>query len=365
MSHLKEPETLVKFPGDGRFNLNLIFYIFVIAASLYVLSVGKSLLIPLFLAVFIWYLINVLTEVYEKIPLWRRKRLPHAVAFLSSLLTIAAVLTLVINLVYNNILDVVSMAPTYQRNLEQVIGKIFSFLQLDEPLTVRQLIRDVNFAAMATPMARGVTGFISRGGIVIIYLLFLFLEQRSFTPKFLALIKNPKRQKEVSRLIARIDADIRMYLGIKTLTSLTTSLLSYVIFIIVGLDFASFWAFTIFLLNFIPTIGSIIATIFPSILALLQFEDFRPFLIVIIGVTTIQQLMGSFLEPRFMGDRLNLSPLVILLSLALWGRLWGVSGMLFSVPITSIIMIVLSHFPQSRAVAVALSRNGNIREEDE
>jgi predicted PurR-regulated permease PerM len=128
----------------------------------------------------------------------------------------------------------------------------------------------------------------------------------------------------------------------------------------VGVDFASFWAVLIFLLNFIPTIGSIIATAFPSLLALVQFETAGPFFITISILTAIQFSIGSLIEPKLMGNRLNLSPLVILLSLGLWGSIWGIPGMFLCVPITVIIMIICAYFPETRPIAVALSGNGEL-----
>ena len=325
-------------------------------ATLYVLAIGKNILIPMVFSVFIWYLINVLTSVFKRLRFGKKRTLPVPIAFTGALISIGAFLFFSVHIISTNLAEVIAMAPTYQRNLVRVIEQIFTNLPLEEPPTIRMLIREINFTAMATPLARGLTGFLGRGVIIIVYVLFLFLEQRSFGKKFIALA-NSDRQDEIKGMITRIDKDIRMYIGIKTSMSIITGILSYIILKFIELDFASFWAFTIFLLNFIPTVGSIVATIFPSLLALVQFENFQPFFVVIISITAIQQFIGNFLEPRLMGDRLNLSPLVILLSLALWSRLWGIAGMLFCVPITSIAMITLSHFQQCNCIAGLLSRN--------
>jgi predicted PurR-regulated permease PerM len=129
----------------------------------------------------------------------------------------------------------------------------------------------------------------------------------------------------------------------------------------VGLDFAIFWAFLIFLLNFIPNIGSLIATLFPSALALIQFENtFAPFLVILIGVGAIQLLVGNLIEPRMMGSSLNISSLAVILSLSLWGTIWGITGMVLCVPITVIMMIIFAQFPTTRPVAILLSENGQL-----
>ena len=190
--------------------------------------------------------------------------------------------------------------------------------------------------------------------------MFLFLEQRSFGPKIKGMARGNIKETEVIKIIEHIDRDTRKYIGIKTFSSLTTALLSYGVMTWAGLDFAAFWALLIFFFNFIPTVGSILATVFPSILALIQFENPTTVGLVIGGIMATQILVGNLLEPRLMGNSLNLSPLVILLSLGLWGSLWGVSGMFLCVPITVIAMIICSHFPQTRPIAVLLSGNGQI-----
>ena len=160
-------------------------------------------------------------------------------------------------------------------------------------------------------------------------------------------------------MLARIRKDVRLYIGIKVLTSATTGLLSYMVLSWIGVDFASFWAVLIFFLNFIPTIGSIIATLFPSALALVQFDTFAPFFIVVVSITAIQLLIGSFIDPKLMGNKLNLSPLVILLSLSLWGAVWAFRHV-FVCALHGDHHDCLWVFPATRPVAILLSGNGQL-----
>jgi predicted PurR-regulated permease PerM len=188
----------------------------------------------------------------------------------------------------------------------------------------------------------------------------LLLEQRTFGDKIRAIVRDPERQKDAFELIDKMRSDIRTYVGIKVLTSATTGIISYFVLTKVGVHFASFWAVLIFLLNFIPTIGSIIATAFPSILTLVQFDTLGPFIVTVSVLTAVQFCIGSLFEPKLMGNRLNLSPIVILLSLGLWGSIWGIPGMFLCVPITVIIMIICSYFPETRPFAILLSGNGKV-----
>jgi len=145
------------------------------------------------------------------------------------------------------------------------------------------------------------------------------------------------------------------------LLSLVTAIASWVIMKWVGLDFAEFWALLIFFLNYIPNIGSFVATAFPAILALIQFQSWLPFVIITSGIVSIQFIIGNIVEPRFLSKSLNLSPLVILFALSLWGAIWGVLGMFLSVPITVMMMIVFAHFDSTRAVAILLSKDGYVK----
>jgi len=166
---------------------------------------------------------------------------------------------------------------------------------------------------------------------------------------------------QVFDIIDHIKKDIKTYFVIKTLISLATGITSYIIFISFGVDFALFWAFLIFLLNYIPTIGSIIAVIFPVIFSLLQFESWTITIFLGIFLTGTQMFYGNFLEPKLQGNRLNLSPLIIIFSLLFWGQIWGVVGMLLCVPIMVMINIVLAHIPATRPIAILLSEQGNVR----
>ena len=159
----------------------------------------------------------------------------------------------------------------------------------------------------------------------------------------------------------RIDRDIHTYLGVKTAVSFTSAVLAYILMRIVGLDFAEFWALLIFILHFIPTIGVIVATLLPTLLAAVQFDDLGQFLILGIGITAIAQLMGNVVEPNVMGESLNLSPLTVIIALIIWGSLWGIVGAFLCVPLTVILVIVLSNFDSTRWVSILLSKTGEVR----
>lgn len=331
----------------------------IVILSFYVLYVGQNLLLPLVIAGAIAYLISILAHGISCIRVGG-VGVPKALSMVVAIGVILLGIGFMINLITVNIASVVTVAPEYQDNLESLIFKGYKTFGVEEVPNLQEIINQIDLRDYLQNFGRTVRSLISSTGIIIVYLIFLLLEQRTFADKIKAIIQNRSKQKDAFELIDKMRSDIRTYVAIKVLTSATTGILSFLVLHFVGVDFASFWAVLIFLLNFIPTIGSIIATAFPSVLTLIQFDTLGPFIITVSILSGIQFCIGSLAEPKLMGNRLNLSPIVILLSLGLWGAIWGIPGMFLCVPITVIMMIVCSYFPNTRPVAVLLSGNGKV-----
>lgn len=331
----------------------------IVFLTFYLLYLGQTLLLPLVIAGAVAYLINILAHTICMLRIGG-VALPRPIAMMVAIAVILASVSLVIQLITVNIASVIKVAPLYQQNLENLIYKGYGLFGVEEAPNIQEIFAQLDFRSYLQNIGGTVRSLVSRTGIIILYLIFLLLEQRTFAAKIRELVRHPDRLEDVFGLIEKIRSDIRSYIGIKVLTSAATGLLSYVVLNLVGVDFASFWAVLIFFLNFIPTVGSIIATAFPSILALVQFDTLGPFIITASVLSALQFSIGSLLEPRLMGNRLNLSPIVILLSLGLWGSIWGIPGMFLCVPITVIIVIIFSYFPETRAAAVLLSGTGEL-----
>jgi len=328
-------------------------------AVFYVLVVGKAFLVPLAVAIMIWYVINALSRTYAKVIPWIDKK--NWITTLVSLISIGLFVYFAIDMVQRNITDVSAAAPAYKANFDILAAKLVDQFGLQQAPNIQQLIEGVEVAPMITKLAGSFTSMISNIFLVLIYVLFLMLEQGTFSKKITAIFPDSERRQAIMSILSHAQEDIQTYLWIKTLTSSITGVVSYFVLIAVGVDFAGFWAFTIFLLNFIPTVGSIIATLFPALLALIQFETLAQFFIVLVAVGSIQVVVGNFLEPKLMGNSLNLSPFVVMMSLTLWGSLWGVAGMFLSVPITVMLLIVFAHFQKTRYIAILLSGNGSLK----
>jgi AI-2 transport protein TqsA len=164
----------------------------------------------------------------------------------------------------------------------------------------------------------------------------------------------------VNVVLSKIEKSITSYIGLKTLISFITGLASYVALLFIGIDAPLFWTFLIFLLNYIPTIGSLIGTLFPAMFCILQFGGFTECFLVLGFVGVVQVIVGNLLEPKLMGNSLNISPLIAILALSFWGAIWGITGMLLSVPITVIMVIIFANFKSTKPVAIMLSENGRV-----
>ncbi len=334
-------------------NYSLSFISFMLVMAL--VYIGKDILIPLVIAFFFWYLINGLAQGY-------RKLLPQCTK-LSYLLSSASLLLLIwmpVELTAQNIPKVIAAAPMYQENLIQMLDSVLTKFDIEHAAFMEQLKDTVNLKQMATKLAEGLTSFAANLVMILVYMAFLFMEQSTFDAKIKRIFTEEDRYQKVKNILNRIYHKVQTYLWIKTLMSFITGVISYAVMKFVGLDYAAFWAVIIFFLNYIPNIGSVLGTTFPVLLSLVQFDNFVNFFIILIGVGATQFLVGNVLEPKIMGKSLNLSPLVILLSLVVWGNLWGVAGMYLSVPIMAIAMLVLNEFKKTKPIAVWLSANGKV-----
>jgi AI-2 transport protein TqsA len=147
------------------------------------------------------------------------------------------------------------------------------------------------------------------------------------------------------------------YLTVKTLINLILGGLSLAVLWVMGVDFALFWAIAIAFMNYIPYVGSYIGVALPAIFSLAQFGQLSTSLILTGLLIVAQMVVGNVVEPRVIGRQLNLSPFVVIVSLLFWTSLWGVPGAILAIPMTSVLVIALSSFPQTRFMAVLMANH--------
>ena len=218
----------------------------------------------------------------------------------------------------------------------------------------------ISVSALAAPLAGSIGGFGGTVFLVVLYASFLLAEQRGFLAKLdLATGDGEKRDRTIT-LLGRINERIGQYLLTKTVINIILGAVSFALLGLLGIEFALFWAILIAFLNYVPYVGSLIGVAFPVLLSLAQSGSVTLAMLTLVTLTAAQVFVGSVLEPRMMGRAFNLSPFVVLIALAFWGALWGVAGAILSVPLTSILVIVLAEIGATRPLAVMLSANGRV-----
>ena len=352
-------ETLLKSSMKLQ-KIGLIFFIIFCVITL--LIIGKGIMLPLILATFLWFIIKEIREFIDKSS-WVKNKVPRGVKTGIASIFILFVIGLISNLIISNVQDLYNEAPNYQENLEKVANQLESSFGLNIGENLNNFIGDIDLTSIGKNLLDSFSELFSSTFMILLYLIFILLEETSFVKKLKAVYEKPNEFHEVNELLIEIDQSLSKYISIKTLLSLITAVCSFAVLKLIGIDFAFFWAACIFILNFIPSIGSLIATLFPALMALVQYggSDFTPFILVLVFVGIIQLLVGNFLEPKMMGNSLNISSLVVILSLSVWGAIWGIIGMILSVPITVMMILIFSKIKGTRDVAILLSEKGIIK----
>jgi len=323
------------------------------------LDYGSGIFIPLAVALLVWFLINAVAASYQKLS-FGEMQMPRAAAVALSLTTILVGGLLMVNVVVTNVTALSADGIAFQKSLDPLINELADFFDISDKVVLNDIFDKIGFESLLSQIITGMASFASQLGVVLIYVLFLMVEQQFFDAKLRALVRDEAKRAWITGMLLRVAKDVQSYMWIMTIVSALTAGLSYLVMLWVGLDYAAFWAFLIFVLNFIPTIGSIVSTLFPCAFALLQFQRFGPAIVLLAVIGTIQFVIGNILQPRLAGQMLNMSGFVVILALFAWGAIWGVTGMFLAVPITAIIMIVMSNFQSTRPVAVLMSQAGSV-----
>ena len=333
----------------------------VVAATMYLLVAGRGLLLPFVMGIVLWYMVDALADAFEH-PRFGGLQLPRPFALAAAVCIMGGLLWVVGRTIGRNVSAVIAAAPNYERRLQSLINEAARLVSVEQAPTIGELFDRISLADTLSSIATAAASVVSVAGIVVIYAGFLFVEQVRFRRKLVIVLGAGGNQERVQAVLDQIDHDIRVYIRIKTTLAAITSALAYSVMASVGVDFAAFWAVMVFFFYYIPTVGSILAIVAPAMLTLVQFDHLTPFLIVLLVFGTIQVVTANVIEPAIMGSTLNLSPLVVIVSLMVWGTIWGVVGMFLCVPITVVSLIVLAQFETTRPIAVLLSSDGRIPE---
>lgn len=320
----------------------------VAVASVVVIVAGlratSSIMIPFVFAVFLALLS------FPLVRLLRRLRLHVVLAVLLTVLTVLAGLVGPGILIVAAVREFASAVPGYEERLRQMTVSSLAWLDANEidAGALTTIADPARALELILATLTGVVTLLSVAVLVVIVSAFVLIEAAGVFERRGQLLADGQRQ-----TLARFMGDLQTYLWVKSGVSLATGLAAWGLCTALGIDFALLWGLLAFLLNYIPTFGSLAAAVPPVLLALIQFGPV-PAGAAVAGYIVINIAFGSLLEPALLGHRLRLSPLVVLLSVIFWGWVWGVAGALLSVPMTMAIKIGLEQSEHSRWLALVL-----------
>ena len=347
---------------NARFQATVYGTFFALAIG-WVLYIGKGVFVPIVFSVLVVYVVVGLARMLVRLPLVGRF-LPPQIGYPVSALVIALSLAGIAALVAGSIGNVSALAPQYAASMLNAIQSVAERLGVELAPTWATLRQDVlaqiNTQRLIGSTVVSVSAIVSTLIVVLLYVAFLLIEQRTFSTKIAKISTDPQNVRQIQGIVTQINARIGAYLALKSVVSVIQGLVSWAVLEFVGVEFAAFWAVLIGMLNYVPYLGSVLGVLFPVAFATMQFADFGIALVVLLSLSATQFVIGFFLDPYLMGNSLNLSPFVILVSLAVWSALWGIPGAFLAVPITACLVLVFAEFPGTRPIAILLSRNGEI-----
>ena len=339
-----------------------------------VLKELQHIFIPLVIAYFLFFVFEPLNKFLIN------KKIPSGLAILTDLVIIVGVFWAISRVILDSFSRLGQELPAYQEKLDSIVIKTAQSFGLNDSIfsefNFNTILKDLDYGGIASGFFSSTLSLFSTVFFVLFFFIFVStghkkiieaIKKRFVEKNIKSSIKELKkkrkpeidsqtqsesksdfeqlkqsREEKIEGTFKNITQQIQGYIAAKFLISLLTGTLVGVILWLFGVDFAIVWAVLTFLLNFIPNIGSVIAVILPALMTLVQFESFGYTLLVSLIIVAVQNIIGNIIEPKIMGNRLGLNPLVILLSLLVWGYIWGIVGMFLSVPLTAIVKITIS-----------------------
>lgn len=341
-------------------NLNIIklfLGIIVMVIIVYILRTLKAIFIPLTFAIFLSFLFQPLNRfLYEKkIPVW-----------INIILMVIIILVLFSGagtIIYTSVSSFVTEFPRYEIQLSSMLEKFIITFEIPVEDVKFYLKNKVNWLQLAdrlslSKIVSGTMGnfidFIVKLLLTVAFMIFIVLERTKIFTRIGKVITEDEAAH--SNVVTRsIEQSVKKFIINKTLISLGTGLISMLFIAILKIDFVIVSGFLIFILNYIPNFGSIVASAFPILICFLQYGWSWQIFVISPILIAIQMIMGNFVEPKIMGYELKLSPLVVLVSLIFWFWVWGPVGMILAVPITSALNLILKEIPSMKVVSAIIS----------
>jgi AI-2 transport protein TqsA len=316
---------------------------------IYGMQAAKVLLVPFLMAVFF-------AMIAMRPMLWLlSRRIPSMVAALLVVTLMMFIIAIAGTILGSSIADFTAALPTYQARLDTMVqgGLAFVARFVDDPDSIKSLgdIVDPGWAmGFAATILNGLRDVLTNTFLILFTMVFILLEASSVGIKAQAAFGRSSESFAGPRIFL---ANLGRYLGIKTLISVVTGLTAGIMTWIIGLDFPLLWGMLAFLLNYVPTIGSIIAAVPTVLMALVQL-GLPEATTTAIGFLAMNTVYGNMIEPRLMGYGVGISPLIVFVGLVFWGWVFGPVGMLLSVPLTMTLKLALESEEQTRWIAILI-----------
>ncbi|MCZ7602716.1 MAG: AI-2E family transporter [Melioribacteraceae bacterium] len=331
----------------------------------------QHIFIPLVISYFLFFLFEPLNKFLNN------KKIPFALAIFANLIIMIGVIWGISRIIIESFSRFGRELNIYEQKLNNIVSTTATSFGIDDPFFIQfslsEILEGLDYGGIAGTFFSSTLSIFSTTFFVLFFFIFISIGHKNLyevikkrfverhVKDSLKQIKKELKKEEdkkstntldnlkvrreqlIEKTFKDITSQVQRYIATKFMLSLLTGVLSGFILWLFDVDFFIVWAVFAFLLNFIPNIGSAIAVIFPALMTLVQYESLGYALLVTAILVVIQTVIGNGLEPKIFGDRLGLNPLVILLSLLLWGYVWGIVGMFLSVPLTAVAKIIMSN----------------------
>jgi len=337
---------------DNKLSLISSAVILVFLAGL-VLRLAKPVFFPFFLAIFFYFVLSPVLDVLVRL------KIPRPLAVSMIIITAFFLLYLLGVLFYTSGRAFAESLPNYAQRMNSVFSSIAERFHLTkfnwDPWLWSKTLDAGKVAAFFLRSMNQFFSFFSTFVLIFVFLVFMLSGRGKLKGKVERSFSH-QRALKINQIINKIDRQVQKYLIIKTGISFLSGTVTMVVLLAFGVDFAVLFGFLTFLLNFIPSLGSITSMGLASIIATFQFGSIFPALWMLLVLVGLDAVIANVLEPKLMGQGLGLSPLVVLFSLFFWGWLWGIPGMILAVPLMAVIKIVCANVPALIPVAEMMSK---------
>lgn len=330
-----------------------------LAAALWLMATLRDVLLPLVVAVLVWFILSAVSQkvlMLAPAPFKRGKTAARAV----SVVGVFIILVVIGLVVQGNVATLIENADAYKTNLDKILEELSGIVQPLNPMDLDAIAKELNLRSIVLQLAGSGASYLASLFTALIYLIFVFAEADAFEAKVSSLTKSTGNDANFRQLFKRIKSSIDEFFYVTVIIGVMQAVPTFLVLWLMGVDAPVLWAVLVFLFSFIPTIGTIFGIVFPVLMTALQFAAWEPVVIVLACLGTVQLVCTNLILPKMMSQSLNLSPLVVMVAVFGGAAIWGIVGALIAVPALTMALIICMQKSSLNYVAVLLSANGEL-----